>query len=450
MIILHYFLGFPPYRTGGLTKYAFDLMQSQVGDGNRVIALWPGQIKKMGGAPTIKKSKMVAGIESYELLNPLPVPLDEGIKDFYAYTQPCDARVYSDFLSEEVPEVIHIHTLMGLHKEFLVAAKELEIRTVYTSHDYFGLCPKVTLYRFGQCCDDDKNCENCIQCNTGALSLEKIQLMQSPIYRILKNTVVVKALRKKHRNVFFHNETVPDMPRIDVKAVANEYCRLRSYYIGMFNNIEFIHFNSSVSEKIFCRYFMPNDSRVIPITHRELDQIRRLPKKKSDKTRILCLAPAKPFKGFNILKAALDELWEEGKRNFELTIYGATPCRSPYMLVKEDGYRYSDLPEIFADTDFMVAPSVWYETFGFTVLEAVSYGVPVIVSDHVGAKDIIGDCGTVVKSGSVEELKKAIINLSNELNNSDCEKSQGEKIRITWRDFIDENYSIYKGREKKW
>ena len=37
MKILHYFLGFPPYRTGGLTKYAYDLMQAQVADGNEVI-----------------------------------------------------------------------------------------------------------------------------------------------------------------------------------------------------------------------------------------------------------------------------------------------------------------------------------------------------------------------------------------------------------------------------
>ena len=43
MIILHYFLGFPPYRTGGLTKYAFDLMKSQADDGNDVMALWPNK-----------------------------------------------------------------------------------------------------------------------------------------------------------------------------------------------------------------------------------------------------------------------------------------------------------------------------------------------------------------------------------------------------------------------
>ncbi|WP_418895929.1 hypothetical protein [Sellimonas intestinalis] len=30
-----------------------------------------------------------------------------------------------------------------------------------------------------------------------------------------------------------------------------------------------------------------------------------------------------------------------------------------------------------------------YKTFGFTVLEALSYGVPVLVSENVGAKDLL-------------------------------------------------------------
>ena len=59
MIILHYFLGFPPYRTGGLTKYAFDLMKSQADDGNDVMALWPGEIKNYSCKPKIKERKKV-------------------------------------------------------------------------------------------------------------------------------------------------------------------------------------------------------------------------------------------------------------------------------------------------------------------------------------------------------------------------------------------------------
>ena len=45
MKILHYSLGFPPYRTGGLTKFCMDLMKEQVKEGHEVSLLWPGEIR---------------------------------------------------------------------------------------------------------------------------------------------------------------------------------------------------------------------------------------------------------------------------------------------------------------------------------------------------------------------------------------------------------------------
>jgi glycosyltransferase involved in cell wall biosynthesis len=34
-------------------------------------------------------------------------------------------------------------------------------------------------------------------------------------------------------------------------------------------------------------------------------------------------------------------------------------------------------------------PSLWKETFGLIVLEGLAFGVPVLVSDNVGAKDLL-------------------------------------------------------------
>ncbi len=446
MRIMHYFLGFPPYRTGGLTKYAYDLMQAQADEDNIILALWPGEIKKIGGKPFIIQRGSVNGIENYELINPLPVPLDEGIKEFEAFTKSCDANVYRKFLCESNPDVIHIHTLMGLHKEFISVANELRIRTIYTSHDYFGICPKVTLYRYGECCDDDCRCKKCVQCNTPALSLKKIQIMQSPLYRLLKNKSIVKKLRKQHRRNFFANEVLTDMSNVDIEKTANKYYMLRKYYVDMYENIDFIHFNSTITEKVFKRYIVPKDSKVISITHKEIKDNRRNGHVLSNKLRILCLAPAKPFKGFNVLKAALDELWNDGKRDLELRIYSPVQNPSPYMIVREEGYNYSELPDIFANSDVLAAPSIWYETFGFTVLEAISYGVPVIVSDHVGAKDVIGNAGVIINAGNVEALKGSILAMTYEKINS--YKQQASCVTLkTWNEFVKENYSIY-GKDK--
>lgn len=435
MKILHYFLGFPPYRTGGLTKYAFDLAKSQVGDGHEVLALWPGQIKSYSAQPYIKERKNREGIRNLELINPLPVPLDEGISDFEAYTKPCDANIYISFLNKEKPDVIHIHTLMGLHKEFIEVANQLEIRTVMTSHDYFGFCPKVTLYRYGTCCDSDNGCRNCIQCNTTSLSLKKIKLMQSPLYRWVKDTAIVKKLRKQHRGQFFGEETLPDMPNVDVEEASKKYRELRAYYVSMYESIDFVHFNSTVAEEVYRRYMVPKDSKVVSITHSDVEDHRDNGHIDSTKFRIYCLSPAKPFKGWNVLKEACDQLWKDGM-DIQLHIYGPVSHSSEYMVIHENGYKYNELPIMMKNADVVVAPSICYETFGFTILEALSYGVPVIVSDHMGVKDIVGESGIVVKTGEVEELKNAFTMIG--------EYKSTNSVKL-WKPFSKEIFDIYGG-----
>ena len=49
--------------------------------------------------------------------------------------------------------------------------------------------------------------------------------------------------------------------------------------------------------------------------------------------------------------------------------------------------------------DMLVLPSICRETFGFTVLEALSYGVPVMINKNVGARDLVED----YKSGIIFE-----------------------------------------------
>lgn len=452
MKILHYFLGFPPYRSGGLTKYAFDLMGAQVDDGNEVVALWPGKIIRYGTNPIIKKRKNFFGIVNYELINPLPISLDEGISQFEVYTSPCNQQIYTSFLLKESPDVIHLHTLMGIHKEFISAAVNLKIKTVYTSHDYFGLCPKVTLFRYDTCCDDDDGCRNCVQCNSKALSLMQIQIMQSPLYRILKDTLFIRKMRSHHRSNFIAEERIPNMSNTNVGELAEKYRSLRAYYVEMYETIDLIHFNSTLAESIFKRYINPKESVVVSITHKDIMDNRNNPHVDSTKLRILFLAPAKPYKGFEVLKNALDELWNKGMKNFELRVFSPVAAASPYMVIKKDGFSHVELSDIFANVDVLIAPSVWYETFGFTVLEALSYGVPVIVSDHVGAMDLVDNPQMIIAANDVGKLMALIsemlksIETDRVFNIKKYQSFSGKKIK-EWSSFVRDNYSLYRYEE---
>ena len=103
-------------------------------------------------------------------------------------------------------------------------------------------------------------------------------------------------------------------------------------------------------------------------------------------------------------------MWSK-QHNFCLDVHFTPSEMSPYIRIHER-YKYKELEKIFGETDVLVAPSVWYETFGFTVLEALSYGVPVIISGNVGAKDIlVSGAGIVINKITPEKLCVALQNL---------------------------------------
>lgn len=410
MNILHYALGFPPYRTGGLTKYCVDLMLTQIEEGDSVALLWPGEIRTYGGKVSIKKRKTWKNVDSYEIINPLPVALDEGIMEIQAFMKKCDKEVFLDFFRKRKPDLIHIHTLMGLYREVIEAANELGIRTVFTTHDYYGLCPKVTFYYNGKACTDDHGCKDCVRCNQTALSLKKIAILQSVLYRIVKNTALVKMLRKKHRTVYFGEKELPEIEPYLFQIKAKEYRTLRGYYCSILEKIDCIHYNSTVAKVVYEKYISPLKSNVISITHRDIRDHRHEKTFDTDKLRITYLGPAKAFKGFNFILSVLDEIWKSGEKRFELHLYSMTTENRAYISHMQDGYKYEELEEIFEDTDVLVVPSQWNETFGFTVIEALSYGVPVITSNKVGASDLIR-CNTVGMICNNDEMYECISSL---------------------------------------
>lgn len=406
MKILHYSLGFPPYRTGGLTKFNYDLMIEQVKEGNDVALLWPGEIKLLDRKTKIKKDSPVCGIESYEVINPIPIPYDEGITDVTTFMDCGNKYVYSSFLKSLQPDVIHLHTLMGLHKNFLVAAKEQGIRLVFTTHDFFPICPKVTMFRSRGVCTTIDDCSYCPQCNLTALSSKKMRILQSPLYRDLKDSKVVKKLRKSQRDEYL-SENIE--VHGDTSTVVRDYRLLRQHYKSMLQLMDFIHYNSTLTKSVYDKYLGAFKGKVIPVTHGDILD-HRIIKNFGHKTLCLTyLGPAGGAKGFFYLMTALNELSKEG-HDFCLNVFFRNNNLPPYIK-QHDRYNYNQLESIMNQSDIVITPSIWYETFGFTVLEALSYGVPVIVSDHVGAKDIIPEGGGFIFH-SANDLKDDIRSLT--------------------------------------
>ena len=396
MKILHYSLGFPPYRSGGLTKLCTDLMEQQRREGDEVALLWPGSMDiRYPGKPRIKQHREIKGIGSFELINPTPVPYDEGIAELSLFLVEGDKETYGLFLDNLKPDVIHIHTFMGIHYSFIESAKERQIRLVFTAHDFFPLCTKVTLFKNGKICNTYSDCSKCPECNNSALPIWKIKLLQTSLYREIKDTAVISRLRSHHRNRFL--ETFEEQQaESDLETVPADYIKLRKHFISMLEMMDVIHYNSSLTKSVY-EYFWKSkaeNSKVLSITHSGISVHAQLKDYDNSLLRITFLGAQSKAKGYFLLTEALDEIQKSGR---QIVLNVPFVPTEPKSYINSTGrYNTDQIKNIMERTDVLVAPSVCFETFGFTVLEALSYGVPVIVSDCVGAKEIIPEGGGMI------------------------------------------------------
>lgn len=422
MNILHYSLGLSPYRSGGLTKYSMDLMLNQIDSGYKVSLLYPGHYNLLIGTKIIKENCNLK-IELYELVNPLPVPLLGGIKRPNIYCKKINSGCYNIFLKEIKPDVIHIHTLMGLHKEFFIAAKKLNIKIIFTTHDYYGICPRVNLIdRHNSFCDDFEDGVKCIDCNKNAYDMKLIYLMQSGLYKHYKECSLVKKLRN-FKKVSLGENRINDLKDNNIKVKPEDYLKLRQYYISIFDLIDYFHFNSSVARAEYQKYFECR-GEVLNITHNDITDNRLIKNYGlNSKLRITYMGPSGVYKGLNILVDSLERLRKENICNWILNLFGEdiyyeVPNMENYNI--NGRYNYSDLKEIFIKTDLLVVPSICKETYGFAGLEALSYGIPVMISENAGFRDLVsnGETGFIVKP-SVEEM---YLNLKDIINNREILK----------------------------
>ena len=265
MRILQYTLGLPPYRRGGLPTYSTELSE-ELAKTNEVVVVYPGRMKLFSSS-RIKFKKEKSNkytFDIYEMINPLPVSLGLGIDKASDYYQSRNKFDIERFINKINPDVIHIHTLMGLPIEFLKVAKDKKIRIVYTTHDYYGLCPKFLIENPINELKSTECSYDCMLCKHGP-SLLKIELMQSAVYRILKNSKLVKIIRKKQKNQILDSASMI----LDSNEAENRY-KLLKYYKRMFELIDYYHFNSTVARDYFLKFIPDLKGKVINITRKNL------------------------------------------------------------------------------------------------------------------------------------------------------------------------------------
>lgn len=410
MNIIHYIIGLPPFRKGGAAIYAVDLLKAQsLIEGCNVSILIPGDTLWICNSSNIKKIHDFKGIPCYTIENPVIEPLMNGVRSaeyILNGERNFDKKDLKNFYNKTKPDLIHIHTLMGIPREFLVFMKNMGVKIVMTSHDYYGICPRVNLIdKYGNICNDTSG-DYCKDCNSGAKQLWKLKIINSSLFVYGKRYIPPFIKKNFKQSLAIPPKTKGQL----IKDDSDSFIKLRNYYESIFNLIDAIHFNSNVSKNIFTKHIDLPYNQVIPITNEQISD-RRRKKTFSSHIRFTFIGGLGRSKGFPLLKEVLIKLYEGNYKDWKLTQWGTSliaqdnDCRN---INYKGRYIASQLEAIYDNTDVLVVPSVWSETFSFVALEALSFGVPVLMSDNVGAQLLIKDIAPSFIFRDKKELENKI------------------------------------------
>lgn len=119
-------------------------------------------------------------------------------------------------------------------------------------------------------------------------------------------------------------------------------------------------------------------------------------------------------------------------------------------VILEGHISNSRLAALYVSAEFLLMPSL-YEGFGFPIIEAQSFGIPVITSNLSSMPEVAGDGAILVNPTSVEEIRNAIQALATQ---PDLKAQLGIKARqnaerFTWQQSADQLITIFQRLQAK-
>ncbi|MBI2450083.1 MAG: glycosyltransferase family 4 protein [Candidatus Nealsonbacteria bacterium] len=150
---------------------------------------------------------------------------------------------------------------------------------------------------------------------------------------------------------------------------------------------------------------------------------------------ILSVGRPVPWKGFDDLRAIMPDLLKENP-NFKLVIVG-----------EDKKVPHEEMPFYFKAADMFVLNS-GYEGLSHVILEAMSFGVPVIASSEGGNPELIEDNfnGFLVEYKNKEQIKQAILKLwSDKSLQEKFIRNSREKLKdFSWDNLVEKTLRILK------
>lgn len=292
-------------------------------------------------------------------------------------------NVFINFFNKIQPDVIHVHTLMGLYSEFLEVAKKRNIKIVFTTHDYFGISPHPKFYLGEHDFVDDKNHDIWNNIRAYGSPTVKLRISQLSTYPLLRT--LVKKIKKSSVSFDDVSERINWSTDIDT-----DFQKLRNYYLNMLKCVDIVHFNSSISKKVYEQFLPKMNWKVhtLTISSNNIEKSGEINLLNKRIESIAYIGPYTKEKGFfNFLKFATEFMSKNA--NNKAFIMGDN-VSVQYNGIKNLGpYDRQSLIKNLEMIDLIILPSKWHEAFGLIAMEVLSTGTKVVVSKKMGVSDMI-------------------------------------------------------------
>ena len=253
------------------------------------------------------------------------------------------AQQVGSILTDERPEVLHTHGLMGFSPLVWRVAKRRRIPVVHTLHDYYLLCPGATLFRNGK---------NCV-----------------------------------HRHLDCRLYSLPRLRATrDVDAVVgvSQYILDRHLADGAFASVSSRHVIHNMRTDA-----LATDTPLLKLPQPMSVDARR------GSLRIGFMGQLVPLKGIELLLQEALLLPDDG---WQLKIAGRgyppeyeMALRAQYTSKRVEFVGFTEPAAFFEDIDLLVVPSLWQEPMGLVILESRAHGVPVLASRRGGMPELLQD-----------------------------------------------------------
>ncbi|NCT37351.1 WecB/TagA/CpsF family glycosyltransferase [Bacillus sp. EB93] len=311
-------------------------------------------------------------ISNYEIkLDGLINKVKLGLNTIWAKNQ---YKKLKDTLIREKPDVVHFHNTFPLFSPSVYyACKDLGIPVVQTLHNYRLACPGAMLLRNGEVCE---------KCITGSL----INSIKHGCYRNSRiQTIPLSTMLATHRLLDTWNKKV------------DKYIALTHFAKGK---------------------FAENDLDVDKITVKPnfIQQTAKMSTKENKENRIVFVGRLSKEKGLHLLLKAWSNV--NAELNAKLDIIGDGPLKEELEAkyghlnnIEFHGKMNSnDVLGYMSKSKYVVVPSIWYEGFPMTIVEAYSVNTPVIASNIGSLKEVVIDevTGFHFENNNVNDLEKVL------------------------------------------